>query len=207
MISVPAGLKVPGVSRFPLGGVMADWGYAVGWLLVRAMPEFAARNVFDVGALVAARNGGPEQLRKNLARVIGVPPCDVPGTLIRASLASYARYWREVFRLPTMDHRTLARQLNDSVAGKEHLAAALAAGRGAILALPHSGNWDMAGCGWRRPTAGSPRSPSGSNPSRSTGVSSTTARAWASRCCRCPAARVHHSSCCASGWPTTGWSA
>jgi KDO2-lipid IV(A) lauroyltransferase len=31
------------------------------------------------------------------------------------------------------------------VSGKEHLEAALAAGRGAILALPHSGNWDMAG--------------------------------------------------------------
>ncbi len=153
MISLPGRLKVPGVSRFPLGGVVTDWGYAAGWLLVRAMPEFAARNVFDAGALFAARNGGPEQLRKNLARVVGVPPCDVPGTLMRASLASYARYWREVFRLPTMDHRALARQLHDLVAGKEHLAAALAAGRGAILALPHSGNWDMAGV-WLAQTHG-----------------------------------------------------
>ena len=29
--------------------------------------------------------------------------------------------------------------------GREHLDAALAAGRGAMVALPHSGNWDMAG--------------------------------------------------------------
>ena len=36
------------------------------------MPEVVARNAFGAGALYAARNGGPEQLRKNLARVIGV---------------------------------------------------------------------------------------------------------------------------------------
>jgi phosphatidylinositol dimannoside acyltransferase len=153
VISIPAGLRVPDVSRLPLGGRMKDLGYAAGWRLVRAMPELAARNVFDAGALYAARNGGPDQLRKNLARVIGVPPADVPGTLMRASLASYARYWREVFRLPTMDHRALARQLHESIGGQQHLAAALAAGRGAVLALPHSGNWDMAGV-WLAQTHG-----------------------------------------------------
>ncbi|MGH3961060.1 phosphatidylinositol mannoside acyltransferase [Mycobacterium sp.] len=127
------------------GASLADWGYAAGWMTVRAMPEFAARNVFDAGVLYAARNGGPDQLRKNLARVIGVAPADVPGALMRASLASYARYWREAFRLPTMNHAKLGRQLHESVQGKEHLDAALAAGRGAMVALPHSGNWDMAG--------------------------------------------------------------
>ena len=69
----------------------------------------------------------------------------MPGDLIRASLASYARYWREAFRLPSMDHRVLARELDEAAVGGEHVAAALDAGRGAILALPHSGNWDMAG--------------------------------------------------------------
>ena len=111
MTFIPASLKMPGVSGLSLGGRMSDWGYAAGWMMVRAMPEFAARNVFDAGALYASRNGGPAQLRKNLARVIGVPPKDVPGSLMRASLASYARYWREAFRLPAMDHRALAHQL------------------------------------------------------------------------------------------------
>jgi KDO2-lipid IV(A) lauroyltransferase len=124
---------------------MTDWGYAAGWMAVRAMPEFAARNVFDAGALYASRNGGPVQLRKNLARVIGVPPKEVPGSLMRASLASYARYWREAFRLPTMDHHALGQELDKTAVGQEHLDAALAEGRGAVLALPHSGNWDMAG--------------------------------------------------------------
>jgi KDO2-lipid IV(A) lauroyltransferase len=126
-----------------LGGRFTDWGYAAGWRLVRAVPEVVARNAFGAGAHYAARNGGPGQLRKNLARVIGVPPERVPDGLIRASLASYARYWREAFRLPTMDHEVLGRELD--VLEIERVWAALDAGRGAVLALPHSGNWDMAG--------------------------------------------------------------
>lgn len=143
MISLRAGLKLPG--RNLLDGWATDWGYAAGWMVVRAMPEFAARTAFGAGARYAALRGGPEQLRKNLARVIGAPPTEVPPGLMRASVASYARYWREAFRLPTMDHTALGRTLDDSVRGNAHLAAALAAGRGAVVALPHSGNWDMAG--------------------------------------------------------------
>ena len=153
MISLPGGPKLPGVSDLSLGGRITDWGYATGWMMVRAMPEFAARNVFDAGALYASRNGGPAQLRKNLARVIGVAPKDVPGSLMRASLASYARYWREAFRLPTMDLHAVGQELTKTVVGDEHLGAALAQGRGAVMALPHSGNWDMAGV-WLAQTRG-----------------------------------------------------
>ncbi len=145
MIATPAGLKVIEAPRRLVSRTATDWAYAAGWMAVRAMPEFAARTAFDTGARYAARRGGPEQLRKNLARVIGVPPAGVPDALMRASLASYARYWREAFRLPTMNHRALARQLDDSVLGQDNLNAALAAGRGAVLALPHSGNWDVNG--------------------------------------------------------------
>ena len=147
------GLKLPGMGGLSLGSRVTDWGYAAGWLTVRAMPEFAARNVFDAGALYASRNGGPDQLRKNLARVIGVAPKDVPGSLMRASLASYARYWREAFRLPAMDHHAIGQQLAETVAGQEHVDAALANGRGVVAALPHSGNWDMAGV-WMAQTYG-----------------------------------------------------
>src|SRR6201992_352066 len=132
---------------------MSDWGYAAGWMMVRTMPEFAARNVFDAGAFYASRSGGPAQLRKNLARVIGVAPDDVPGSLMRASLASYARYWREAFRLPAMDLGALGRRLAETVTGQEHISAALSEGRGVVAALPHSGNWDMAGV-WMAQTYG-----------------------------------------------------
>lgn len=122
-----------------------DWGFAAGWRVVRAMPEFAARNAFDAGALYASRNGGPEQLRKNLARVIGVAPAEVPSSLIRASLASYARYWREAFRLPSMDLPAVGRRIDGVSIGMEKLQTAVDGGCGGILALPHSGNWDLAG--------------------------------------------------------------
>ena len=142
---VPAPRAPGGDSRSSIGGQVTDLGYAAGWRLVRAMPELVARNTFDAGALYASRNGGPAQLRKNLARVLGVPPDEVPGGLIRASLASYARYWREAFRLPSMDKEKLRPKLDPCLLGREHLHAALDAGRGVIMPLPHSGNWDMAG--------------------------------------------------------------
>lgn len=128
-----------------IGERLSDVGYAAGWRLVRALPEGAARRVFDWGGERAARNGGPIQLRRNLARVLGVPPEQVPDDLIRASMRSYARYWREAFRLPTMDHAALGKSSRLPVGGLQHLDAALAEGRGALLVLPHSGNWDMAG--------------------------------------------------------------
>ncbi|WP_242662873.1 phosphatidylinositol mannoside acyltransferase [Mycobacterium mantenii] len=161
MIPTPPGMKVIGAQRRLAsrlvgrltGGISADWAYASGWMAVRAMPEFAARNAFEAGARYAARGGGPDQLRKNLARVVGVSPGDVPDSLMRASLASYARYWREAFRLPGMDLRELGRELHDSVLGRDHIEAALAGGRIAVIALPHSGNWDMAGV-WLAQTHG-----------------------------------------------------
>jgi phosphatidylinositol dimannoside acyltransferase len=134
--------RTPGTS---LGGWFTDWGYAAGWRLVRAMPEFMARNAFGAGAQFAALGGGPEQLRKNLARVLGVPPQRVPDGLIRASLASYARYWREAFRLPSMDLKKLGVKIDHCLLGREHINGGLDRGNGVILALPHSGNWDMAG--------------------------------------------------------------
>lgn len=123
-----------------------DLGYAAGWRAVRMLPEPAARRLFDTGADYAARrNGGPAQLRRNLARVIGVEPPAVPDELVRDSMRSYARYWREAFRLPSMDLARVAERAASAIVGAEYVDEAIAAGSGAILALPHSGNWDMAG--------------------------------------------------------------
>jgi len=65
--------------------------------------------------------------------------------LVRDGLRSYARYWREVFTLPWSDHAALVDRLDSALEGVEHLDDALARGRGVVVALPHSGNWDMAG--------------------------------------------------------------
>ena len=50
MTSTPAGPQTGRGGRFPFGGQLTDLGYAAGWRVVRAMPEFVARNAFDAGA-------------------------------------------------------------------------------------------------------------------------------------------------------------
>lgn len=122
--------------------------YTSGWRLVRALPEPAAHRLFRAGADLAHRRGGKgvERLRSNLARV-------APGEdLTRAALRSYARYWCEVFRLPVLSRdRLLA---GTTTTGVERWHDALADGRGVVLALPHTGNWDAAGA-WVVATSGS----------------------------------------------------
>jgi len=125
---------------------VADAGYGAGWRLIRTVPEPIARAVFRMGADVATRREGPavQQLRRNLARVIG-PQASVEelNEAVAAGMRSYARYWLETFRLPAMDKAAVLRATR--VTGLEHLRAARDAGRGIIFALPHSGNWDIAG--------------------------------------------------------------
>jgi KDO2-lipid IV(A) lauroyltransferase len=65
--------------------------------------------------------------------------------LVGEALRSYSRYWLETFTLERMDHRVVVESFDRHMTGREHLDAGLAAGRGVILALPHSGNWDASG--------------------------------------------------------------
>jgi KDO2-lipid IV(A) lauroyltransferase len=124
---------------------LTDLGYAAGWRLVRALPLRAARALFTAGADRAARRNGPgtQRLRRNLRTVVGpdVPDAELE-KLVRAGLRSYARYWMEAFRLPSQSR---ARFLADfHLEQADEFNAMLADGKGAILALPHVGNWDAA---------------------------------------------------------------
>ena len=126
---------------------LTDAGFAAGWRLVRALPEPVARGAFRVGADVAIRRGGPgaRRLRANLRRVVpDAAPAELDA-LVRAGLRSYARYWCEVFRLPTMDRADVLARMDPYAAGMAPLLDTLAQGRGVVAALPHSGNWDLAG--------------------------------------------------------------
>ncbi|MDO5511797.1 phosphatidylinositol mannoside acyltransferase [Corynebacterium sp.] len=115
-------------------------GYLAGWKVVRHLPEPVVEKLFDAAADRACDHGrGMEMLRRNLTRVVGAE--NVTRALVRDSMRSYARYWREAFRLPAM----LDAPLSMDVTGLEHLHASLERGQGVILTLPHSGNWDMAG--------------------------------------------------------------
>ncbi len=123
----------------------AALGYLAGWRVVRLLPEPVAGRLFDWGADRASDDGrSMEMLRRNLTRVVGAE--NVTRRLVRDSVRSYARYWREAFRLPTLaSDATLMARLTEGVVGREALDASVAKGRGVIFTLPHSGNWDMAG--------------------------------------------------------------
>src|SRR3954454_17482553 len=90
---------------------------------------------------MAQRRG---QVERNLRRVHG---SEFDGSDLRrevtATFESYGRYFFELFRLPTYDATWIEGHF--SCHGIEHVADGVAAGRGAVLALPHLGNWDFAG--------------------------------------------------------------
>ncbi len=123
-----------------------DAGFAAGWAAVKAVPHPVAAVAFQAAADAAGRRGGKgvRRLRSNLRRVVGpqLPEADVDA-LLREALRSYARYWREIFRLPVIGPDTIREKTDFH--GADVLDAAIAAGRGVICALPHSGNWDAAG--------------------------------------------------------------
>ncbi|MFC5288644.1 phosphatidylinositol mannoside acyltransferase [Actinokineospora guangxiensis] len=137
------------------GERLADLGYAAGWRVVRTLPEPLARGLFRTGADLAARRGGPGalRLRRNLSRVVPHATPEEMDALVRAGLRSYARYWMEAFRLPSMDPREVRGRIDEVVTGTEHVDKALADGKGVVLALTHSGNWDAAGI-WLAQTHG-----------------------------------------------------
>jgi phosphatidylinositol dimannoside acyltransferase len=133
----------PGL-RSRAGAWLTDAGFAAGWRAVRMLPEPVARAAFDgAGRWAAGRDGrGIRQLRANLRAVTGLDG-DALDELTGTAVRSYARYWQEAFRLPTLGPRRIVDGC--TVPGVEHLERCRAEGRGMIMALPHSGNWDAAG--------------------------------------------------------------
>ncbi|MEU8238772.1 phosphatidylinositol mannoside acyltransferase [Actinoplanes missouriensis] len=125
---------------------LTDLGYAAGWRLVRLMPEPVARTLFRAAADRAwkANGRGTQRLRENLRRVAGP---DMPDTLVRDGLRSYARYWMEAFRLPGRTHRQFLDGFFMEPESYAVMKKAIAEGNGLVLALPHVANWDAA-AGW-----------------------------------------------------------
>ncbi|WBC05110.1 phosphatidylinositol mannoside acyltransferase [Micromonospora sp. WMMA1976] len=125
---------------------LTEAGFVAGWRLVRALPRPVAAAAFRAGADRAHRKdgGGTRRLRANLRRVVGpeLPDAELD-VLVREGLRSYARYWMEAFRLPGLSRAEILAGFR--LDGQELLAADVAAGRGAVVALPHAGNWDAAG--------------------------------------------------------------
>ena len=123
-------------------------GYSAAWAAAKRLPAGAAYALADRAADLAMRRRGPAvvQYARNLRRVLGDGA--TPETLYATTaegLRSYARYWLETFRLPAMDKVEVAQRALADTTGMHHIEEALEAGRGVVVVLPHSGNWDVAG--------------------------------------------------------------
>lgn len=124
---------------------LVDGLYGLGWSAVKTLPEPAARALGrGIADLTWRRRGkGVQRLEANLARV--VPDADAARLreLSRSVMRSYLRYWMESFRLPAWSKDRIRGGFDPE--DVHHLTDGLAAGRGVILALPHMGNYDLAG--------------------------------------------------------------
>ncbi|MBT2385586.1 phosphatidylinositol mannoside acyltransferase [Streptomyces sp. ISL-11] len=124
---------------------LTDALYGLGWGTVRNLPEPLAVRLGQRIADIAwkRRGAGVLRLEANLARVV---PDAGPGRLAqlsRAGMRSYMRYWMESFRLPAWSPERIRHGVD--VQNAHLLEEGLASGRGVVLALPHMGNYDLAG--------------------------------------------------------------
>ncbi len=118
-------------------------GFTAGWRLVRALPLPVARALFTRVADRSWKKNGPgtQRLRRNYQQIVGA---DMPETLVRDGLRSYARYWMEAFRLPSLNREQHAAGFHMRDDCHDEMKQLIAEGNGLVLALPHVANWDAA---------------------------------------------------------------
>ena len=119
--------------------------YMFGWWVVRTLPEkWAYLFFYWIAERVAARDGrSVQRLRSNLARVKPNLSEFELELLLKDSMRSYMRYWCDTFRIQDW---SIDRIQSTVTTSNEHLLLdPMKEGRGVVVALPHSGNWDHAG--------------------------------------------------------------
>lgn len=124
---------------------LTDGAYALGWSTVKKLPEPVAVRLGRTIADIAwkKRGKGVRRLESNYARVVPDATPERLAELSRAGMRSYLRYWMESFRLPAWSKERV--KAGFEVKDEHYLTDGIASDKGVILALPHMGNWDLAG--------------------------------------------------------------
>jgi lauroyl/myristoyl acyltransferase len=125
--------------------LMTLGGFRLGSLAARLMPSpiaSAAASSLGFGASFASI-----ERRQMVQRHLRRANPRLAGTALRIATQqafdSYAQYYMESFRLPTLSKRAVERGFTKE--GYDHIVRGLEAGNGVILALPHLGGWEWAG--------------------------------------------------------------
>ena len=119
--------------------------YFTGWWVVRSLPEKSAYKLFDaIADFVYRRNGkSVKRLRSNLSRTQPkLNPAELDG-LTQIAMRSYMRYWCDTFRIQSWSKERILNSV--TVSNGNLLIDRIERGDGVVVALPHSGNWDLAG--------------------------------------------------------------
>ncbi|MFK0293715.1 phosphatidylinositol mannoside acyltransferase [Streptomyces sp. NPDC090442] len=124
---------------------LTDGLYGLGWSTVKRLPEGVAVQLGrQIADLAWRRRGkGVQRLESNLARVVPDASAERLTELSRAGMRSYMRYWMESFRLPAWSPERI--KAGFAPQDVHYLEEGLKSDRGVILALPHMGNYDLAG--------------------------------------------------------------
>jgi phosphatidylinositol dimannoside acyltransferase len=119
--------------------------YRLGWAATKRLPEGMAQAMFEqLGTWIYHRGtASVGRLRGNLSRAAPGTPSDELDELTHQAVRSYLRYWCETFRLPVWSHEEVV--LRVRTVDEHYLRDVYGAGKGAIVPLPHTANWDHAG--------------------------------------------------------------
>lgn len=115
-------------------------------LAAMRLPEGLGRRLFAfyAGAFFHLAPSVRATVAANLAPVLGsAPDSEAVGAATREAFRLYGRYWFDSFRTRVMSKEEVGRRFK--IEDLENVDLALERGRGAIVALPHMGNWDLAG--------------------------------------------------------------
>lgn len=110
------------------------------------LPVRSGRSVYEgAGRLFYRLASGPRVVvAANQAQVLGRPPDDpLVQASTREAFALYARYWFDTFNVLGWDDEQVTASFRFE--GIELVEKGLADGKGVVIALPHTGNWDVGG--------------------------------------------------------------